>query len=128
MENSNMTLKEGTDISKLHPKLLQILKIADQLWPLIYPEDSSGLTVTSGHEGTASDGIHSPNSKHYLQNCNSAFGEALDLRANDVVQAKLILFASTLDLIAHRIHNIPVKIFLENMLKDTCHIHIQLGN
>lgn len=121
-----MKIKPGARRDNLHPTLDQILGIVDQLWPLWYPDDADGALITSGNEGHPGDGVHGVSSKHYAENTASKKGEAVDLRLNDVKNGLAHQFAANLEFILLRVHGIRVSIFLENILKTTAHIHIQL--
>ena len=121
-----MTVKQGAEISSLHPSLTKILKIADTLWGLVFPEDADGMTVTSGHEGFSGDGVHGNKSKHYTTNSETAQGEAVDLRLNDVKNAKAHKFAFILEVLVEDVYNIPINIFIEKELTQSAHFHIEL--
>ena len=121
-----MNIKVGARRDNLHPSLEKALVVGEQLWPLWYPEDKDGPLITSGNEGHPGDGIHGVSSKHYPENNLSKKGEAVDLRLNDVKNGLAQSFAANLEWILLRVHGLKVTIFLENILKTTAHIHIQL--
>jgi hypothetical protein len=120
-----MTVKEGVDISKLHPTMKQILAILDSLWPVVFPGDVDGLNVTSGHE---ENDAHGKDSKHYLRNCASGQGEAFDCRVKDVPRYLVPMIATLLwMLIQIRFDGaIQVKMYGEDILGDNAHLHVQL--
>ena len=121
-----MTIKPGADISHLHPNLVHANLIIDKLWGAVFPEDLDGCTITSGHEGDPTDGVHTPTSKHYIPNCASGFGEAEDLRVNDVQQWKATVFAGVLWTVLFLAIGDHFTIFAENILKPGAHIHVQI--
>ena len=100
-----------------------------KLWGAVFPEDADGLTITSGHEVVMDEAgklIHSPKSKHYIANNDSGFGEAIDIRYNDVKQAKAAIFTGIVwQVLTLSIGDLFVM-FSERMLTDSSHLHIQL--
>lgn len=69
--------KDGVVLDGLHPGIGDKLVQIAHLWAAYFPYDMDGLTITSGHEGHADDGVHKPTSFHYK-------GQAVDLRVRDV--------------------------------------------
>lgn len=116
-----MTLKDGVKIDLLHPKLRETLETLDVLWTLAFPLDGDGLNITSGHE----ESVHSPNSKHYVKNCKSGFGEAFDCRVRDVNQRHAGRVGIWLEDIM-RIRGIEVFVLSEAFYTPNAHLHIQL--
>lgn len=121
-----LSKKPEVDISKLHPSLVTIQSTVYHLWEAFFPEDVDGATITSGHEDIANPRVHAPTSKHYIVNNASGFGEAFDLRAHDVQQAKVTIFVGLLWTTLTVVHGDFFKIFAEGMLTGNSHIHIQL--
>lgn len=118
--------KPEVDISKLHPTLVKALPTIESAWLTFFPEDADGGTITSGHEDIAVPRIHGDKSKHYIPNNDSGFGEAVDLRAHDVLQWKVTVFVGILWTTLTIIYGDVFKIFAEGMLTPNSHIHIQL--
>jgi len=120
-----LSKKPEVDISKLHPNLLDTLPTIEKAWNAFFPEDIDGGTITSGHEVTTPL-VHGEKSKHYITNNASGLGEAVDIRAHDVQQAKVTIFVGILWTTLTVIHGDKFKIFAEGMLTGNSHIHIQL--
>ena len=121
-----MTTKVGVDISKIHPTIGTVLKIADELWPIVFPEDADGMVVTSGHEDVGAR-VHAAKSKHYLANSSSGMGEAVDIRANDILQYQVHKFLTLLWMLLEiRMPQQQFKMYHEGALGANSHIHIQL--
>ena len=121
-----MNLKSGANISHIHPLLIRANLIIDRLWYAFFPEDLDGATITSGHEGNSSDGVHVPTSKHYVVNCMSGYGEAEDFRINDVLQWKATLFCNVLWQTLFVNLGDHFTVFAENILKQDAHVHLQI--
>lgn len=121
-----MTVKTGAQIDKLHPEITRALKVIDLLWQAFFPEDISGLTITSGHEGIATDGTHGPSSKHYLSNNISGLGEAVDIRLNDVSSRKATAFCGLVAFVLNYTTNIHYDVFAERILTQSAHLHLEL--
>jgi hypothetical protein len=126
------SLKPGAEIQNLHPTLQKALPLLALVWSAMFPEDSDGMVVTSGHEGAPTDPpekrVHGVHSKHYIANNASGFGEAIDLRVNDVQQYKaarcLHLFWTVLET---NFPEVEWYIFPESWLKPNAHLHIQMS-
>ena len=117
-----MTVKQGADITNIHPDLYKVLGILDGLWGLHFTLDTDGMTVTSGHEESSK---HKDFSKHYIKNCKSGYGEAVDIRIKDVPQSEVFLIRSHLwELCKKRL--ITIKTFEEGVFTENAHLHIQL--
>lgn len=82
-----MNTKPGADISHLHPDVTRIFPLIEEA-RLEALEACSRIpcVLTSGHEGTPGDGVHSVLSWHYLMNCPTGEGLAVDLRSTDFLQ------------------------------------------
>ena len=121
-----MTVKQGADISNIHPLIRRAMETTDALWLAFFPEDEDGMTITSGCEGSSGDGVHGDKSKHYPANNASKQGEAVDVRLNDVLQWKATIFCSVLWTILTVNHGDKFKVFAENLLKSSAHCHIEI--
>ena len=125
-----MTLKSGVDISRIHPGIIKANAIIDKLWAAFFPEDLDGATITSGHEvARNAEGklYHKDISRHYISNCKSGFGEAEDYRLHDVEQRKATIFGGIVwTVLSVLIPDIEFSIFLEEMLTENSHMHIQI--
>ena len=122
-------IKPGAQIHLLHPAFKTVFRILDYAWPMYYPTDTDGWLITSGHEGAPTDlpePVHDIDSKHYIINCKSGFGEAVDLRLNDVLQSRAHQLAAILENVLLLVYGIRTKIFLENLLKQSAHFHVQV--
>ena len=78
------SIKEGVETKNLDPFLGSVIHSLGYLWKAVFPADPDGLSITSGHEGKAGDGIHMSSSKHYIQNNPTGQGRAIDLRTRDI--------------------------------------------
>lgn len=120
-----MTVKPGADISNLHPTMEAALIILDTIWPVFFPSDVDGLNVTSGHEFPS---VHTELSRHYIVNCKSGKGEAVDVRVKDVPQHVAHLVTTCLWIVLMlRFTPQRFKIYNEGALAENAHIHIQLA-
>lgn len=85
-----MNTKPGVEIDKLHPDMIRIFPLIEEA-RLEALEACSRLpcVLTSGHEGHQGNGVHGRRggrSWHYLENCPTGEGLAVDLRTQDFVR------------------------------------------
>lgn len=121
-----MKLKPGVDISNLHPDLVAVLPIIELEYGKTlqdYGFQPIEPTITSGHELTS---VHSKGSKHYISNCPSGFGEAIDIRANDILATIATEAAGRIAMVLRMHYRDKFKVFFESCLKPQAHFHIQL--
>lgn len=123
-------VKTGAAIDQLHPTLQKAIPLIAQAWAGMFPEDTDGMTITSGHEGSPTDPpdvrVHGEKSKHYIPNNASGKGEAIDIRVNDVQMykgARFIAIAWTI--LESNFPEIEWFLFPEAWLTPRAHIHIQ---
>ena len=124
-----MKIKPGVEVHDLHPSLRDSLPFLEMSWKSFFPEDTDGALITSGHEGSPTDEhrVHGPSSKHYKQNNADGLGHAIDLRVNDVQQWKAAIWlGKAWELLNINFPNHGWKLFPENFLKESAHIHIQM--
>jgi len=72
-----LSVKKGVSLAGVKPPLLYKLRPMSYLWFAFFDDDQDGITITSGSEGYAGDGVHGSHSLHYT-------GNAIDLRVKDV--------------------------------------------
>jgi len=128
--SASWSVKPGADLSNLHPTLQKALPLLAHSWAGMFPEDIDGMTITSGHEGAPTDPpdvrVHGEHSKHYIPNNPSGFGEAVDIRVNDVQMYKAARFVAIAWIVLEsNFPEIEWFLFPEAWLTPKAHIHIQ---
>jgi len=89
-------LKPGAQTDKLYVDMKTVLPLIEQArQEALATVASLPCVITSGHEGHKGDHIHSDASLHYLENCPTEEGLAVDIRTGDFVE----VFATTLRLL-----------------------------
>jgi len=83
-----MNTKPGAQIDRLHPDVTRIFPLIEAArLEALHACSNIPCVITSGHEGQPGDGVHSVLSWHYLMNCPTGEGLAVDLRIGDVLEA-----------------------------------------
>ncbi len=83
-----MNTKPGAEIAHLHPDVTRIFPLIEEArLEALRACSNTPCVITSGHEGQPGDGVHSVLSWHYLMNCPTGEGLAVDLRVGDVLEA-----------------------------------------
>ena len=101
-----MKLKEGVDISNLHPKMELVLKVLDALFQLWFNQE---MVVTAGR-----DGKHMEGSLHYE-------GRAVDIRTKTLTNRdKMRVLAGVLWVLP-----VEFEYVLESVNKPQEHLHIE---
>ena len=124
-----MKLKDGVEIDHLHPDLVAVLPFIELEYGKTLQDNGlhpNEITITSGHEGEPMIGPHSKKSKHYIVNCPSGFGEAIDVRANDILATIATEAAGRIAMQLRIFYPNKYKVFFEECLKPSCHIHVQI--
>jgi len=120
-----MTFKQGVEHDKLHPDLVAVLPLVEMEYNktrIDYGLLPDEMVITSGHEETSR---HGDKSRHYIRNCKSGFGEAVDIRVNELHSTAQTEVCGRIAMQLRMFYPNQFKVFFEDCLKPNAHCHIQ---
>lgn len=124
-----MQYKDNIERDNLHPELVEVLPLVEAIYRQTLVEcgvPEMEPVMTSGAEGSPVTGPHTSTSRHYPTNCESGYGEAVDIRANNIPQTVATEVGGQIARHLRLHHPKKFRIFFENCLKPTAHFHIEL--
>ena len=124
-----MKLKNGVNISKIHPDFKELIPKIDTLWELCFP--GNDLVITSGHEEIKnSQGKleHTVLSKHYIHNNPSGYGCAIDVRINDVTLNEGHYYLLMVMMFIKLFFDDRIEVIIEKIPQIERHLHFQVKN
>ena len=115
-----MRVAPGADITGLLPDMRARLEDAETVMTALGAPE---LYITSGHEGYAGDGVHGPNSLHYMHNAAGQplrpYGCAVDIRIRSIYSTRWAMAVKLLGLV---FRHPPYDVVLE---LAPPHIHVE---